>query len=111
VSSSDAGSRQDLPWPMSDPRGGINLQNWGDQETTITAHCGLPHTMSSTPCPPSQLLTIQQQGQQSEGSAEGGGGGGIIGSYIWASSVVVSRFFIVPLFLLSFYSTLSHFLA
>jgi hypothetical protein len=76
---------------MVDPRGGISLQNWGDREEIILAHCSLPHPVSQEP----SLLRIHQQGKKPLDEIFDHQGGGMIGSYIWASSVVVSRL-VVP---------------
>jgi hypothetical protein len=84
---STAVGNQILSWPMIDRRGGISLQNWGDGEEVILAHCSLPHTVPQE----ASLLRIHQQGKKQLEEVSDQGGGGIIGSYIWASSVVVSR--------------------
>lgn len=75
-----------VTWPVTDSRGGISLQNWGDSQPVIHAHC-VVHCDIVT----SRLLTIHQRGCRIENSLSDSESGGVIGTSLWASSVVVSR--------------------
>jgi hypothetical protein len=80
-------SNSSLLYPVTDPTGGISLQNWGEKLSTIPIHVSIPPSVNT-------LLSIRQgvigreEAEQDDRKEEG-----IIGSYIWASSVVVSRLF------------------
>lgn len=102
--------QNEIPYPVNNSRGGISLQNWGEHEKFIKIHYRFPGEDNI----PSNLLTIYQKGvrdvdenrettindcSNDEKKIEGDENNnmsnescdGIIGSYIWASSVVVSR--------------------